>query len=285
MTDLNNIVATEIRLQIEADELILPTMPELALRARETAEREDVTLEDMVEVVRFDTAISARLIKVANSPLMRARTAVTDLPSALLRLGLNFSCNLITGLAMEQMFQASKALIDEALRAVWSTSTAVAGRASVIARHFTSISPDEVALAGLVHLIGALPILTFIEENFSGFSSEPDLTALISTLHPSLGRKILENWGFPHSITIVPEEYCQFDRNYNDEPDCVDIIMIANALNQSVEQSKILSLDIPQWSTIPAFTRTAIATDPEGHHSPDFDALEAEFDFAIKTLQ
>lgn len=78
MTDLNNIVATEIRLQIEADELILPTMPELALSARETAEREDVTLEDMVEVVRFDTAISARLIKVANSPLMRARTAVTE---------------------------------------------------------------------------------------------------------------------------------------------------------------------------------------------------------------
>lgn len=285
MTDLNNIIATEIKSQIETDALILPTMPELALRARETAEREDVTIEDMVEVVRFDTAISARLIKVANSPLMRARTAATDLPTALLRLGLNFSCNLITGLAMEQMFQASTGLVDQALRSVWATSTAVAGRASVIARQFTSLSPDEVALAGLVHLIGALPILTFIEENLNTFSSEPELGSLIRALHPALGRKILENWGFPRTITLVPEEYCHFERSYNDQVDCADVIMIANALDQSLGENNFLSLDIPAWSSISAFNRAGVATDPEKHHSPDFVPLEAEFDFAIKTLQ
>lgn len=285
MSDLNSIIATEIKSQIEADELILPTMPELALRARETAEREDVSLEEMVDIIRFDTAISARLIKVANSPLMRARTAVTDLPTAMIRLGLNFSCNLITGLAMEQLFQATTDIVDKALRTVWTTSTAVAGRASVIARHFTHLSPDEVALAGLVHLIGALPILTFIEENLSSFSSAPQLDALIRELHPELGRRILENWGFPHTISLVPVEYCQFDRNYNDHPDCTDVIMIANLLHQSISKTNFMKHEIPDWSSISAFARASIATDPEGHHSPDFDPLGPEFDFAIKTLQ
>lgn len=285
MTDLNKMIATEIKSQIDADELILPTLPELALRARETAEREDVSIHDMVEVVRFDAAISARLIKVANSPLMRARTAATDLPTAMARLGLNFSCNLITGLAMEQMFQATTEIVDDALRTVWATSTAVAGRASVIARHFTALSSDEVALAGLVHLIGALPILTFIEENLHSFSSAPQLDHLIRELHPQLGRKILENWGFPRTITLVPEEYCQFDRSYNDQTDCTDVIMMANALHVSLGHKAMTAQDIPFWHTISAFNRAGIATDSEGHHSPDFDPLEPEFEFAIKTLQ
>jgi HD-like signal output (HDOD) protein len=285
MTDLNSIITTEIKSQIDADKLILPTLPELALKAREIAERKDVTIEKVADVVRFDTAISARLIKVANSPLMRARHAATDLTSAISRLGLNFSCNLITGLAMEQMFQATTELVDNALRSVWATSTAIAGRASIIAKNFTKLPPDEAAFAGLVHLIGALPILTFVEENLHSFSSAPKLDALIRELHPELGRKILDNWGFPRQITLVPEEYGQFNRSYNEQTDCVDVIMISTALHSSLGQTTYVTGDIPNWQDIPAFRLANIKTDETGHHSEDFDPLEEAFEFAIKTLQ
>ena len=53
-----------------------------------------------------DTALSARLIKVVNSPLLRATQEVTDLHTAITRLGTNYSSNLAIGLVMEQIFHA-----------------------------------------------------------------------------------------------------------------------------------------------------------------------------------
>lgn len=285
MAKLNTAITTEIESQINSERLILPTLPELALQARETAEREDVTIHDLADIVRLDAAMSAKLIKIANSPAMRTRTPATDLHSAMARLGLNFCCNLITGLAMAQMFQSTSEVIDQALRTAWSASTAIAGLASVIARRFTTLPPDEAALAGLTHLIGALPILTFIENCSQSYPSARELENIISELHPELGRKILTNWGFPGQLAQVPEKYYRFSRNESSETDFADIIMIANLVYHSLGNQSLTRQEIPNWQSIPAFNRAGIATDPESQHSPDFDPLKEEFELAIKTFQ
>ena len=55
-------------------------------------------------------------MRVANSPLLRASTPILDLRMAISRLGMQYTCSLAIGLAMEQMFQATSNLIDERLR-------------------------------------------------------------------------------------------------------------------------------------------------------------------------
>src|SRR5690625_7410992 len=64
---------------------------------------------------------------------------------------------------MRQMFQATSDLVDSRLRAVWSRSSEVAGISHVLCRHYTNLRPDQATLAGLVHQIGVLPILTYAE--------------------------------------------------------------------------------------------------------------------------
>ena len=59
-----------------------------------------------------DAALTARIFKVVNSPLLRTNKEITDLQMAIGRLGINYTCNLATGLAMEQMFQATSDVID-----------------------------------------------------------------------------------------------------------------------------------------------------------------------------
>src|SRR5690554_5717863 len=111
MTDLAERIQDELIQAIERDQLVLPTLPEVALRIREAAEDLDVSIGELARVISTVTALSARLIKVVNSPLLRSRQEITDLQMAVNRLGVVYTANLATGLAMAQLFQTTTDII------------------------------------------------------------------------------------------------------------------------------------------------------------------------------
>src|SRR5690606_28158340 len=102
------------------DELVLPTLPGVALQVRDVAEDINATINDLAQIIARDPALSARIIKVTNSPLVRTSSPVTDLRTAIARLGITFTSNLAIGLAMEQMFQPTHDIVDRRLRECWS---------------------------------------------------------------------------------------------------------------------------------------------------------------------
>lgn len=106
MNKLAEMVQAQLLDAIEKDDLVLPTLPEVALSIREAAEDSEISVAALSKVIGRDAALSARLIKVVNSPLLRAAVEVTDLHTAITRLGINYSCNLAIGLVIEQIFHA-----------------------------------------------------------------------------------------------------------------------------------------------------------------------------------
>src|SRR5689334_781787 len=123
MSQIAERVRQDIITAIKTDQLVLPTLPEVALKVREVADDPNSDIEKLASVIGGDAALSARIIRVANSPLLRASRAIEDLKTALMRLGISYTCNIATGLAMEQMFQATTDLIDMRMREVWSRSS------------------------------------------------------------------------------------------------------------------------------------------------------------------
>ncbi|MFB1010212.1 MAG: HDOD domain-containing protein, partial [Thiopseudomonas sp.] len=226
MSALIETVQSELLTAIDNDELILPTLPEVALQVREAAEDPDVGLNELSKVISNDAALTARIIKVVNSPLLRSSSEISDLNMAVNRLGMSYTANLAMGLAMEQMFQATSDVIDRRLRDVWATSTEVAGISHVLCRHFTRLKPDQAALAGLVHQIGFLPILRYAEEHGQLLNDSFTLEQVIERLHPILGQRILQTWDFPPALINVPLEYLDFER-HSDTVDYVDIVQVA----------------------------------------------------------
>lgn len=279
MTSLGERVYEDLIHLIENDKLVLPTLPEVALKARETAEDPDVSAAKLSKVVANDAALSARIIKVANSPLLRAARKIEDLLMAINRLGITFTANLITGLAMEQMFQATNDIVDRKMREVWSHSTEVAGIAHVLCRHYTKLKPDQATLAGLIAEIGALPVLTYAEEHDELLEDEELLNEIIRKIHPKIGVKILQAWDFPEELQSIPESYLNFDRNEGDKPDYVDLVMVANLQSYIDKEHPFNEMD---WETIPAFQRIGLETDVDSAEGED---LSEEMKAAMALLQ
>ncbi len=272
MSKLADKVQHELIRAIEDDELVLPTLPEVALRVREAAEDPNVGIPALGKVIGNDAALTARIIKVVNSPLLRTSKEITDLQMAISRLGINYTCNLATGLAMEQMFQATSDVIDRKMREVWNRSTEIAGICHVLCRSYTRLAPDQATLAGLVHQIGALPILTYAEEHAELMNDSISLNHVIERIHPIIGDRILHTWDFPLPIAVVPSEYLDFTRT-SAKVDYVDIVQVATLQSYLGSEHPLTQLD---WSSISAFGRLGLDPNIDMHAENELsDALEA----------
>lgn len=272
MNELIVPIKDEIIRAIENDQLVLPTLPEVALQVREAAADKDIDIQSLSKVITNDAALTARIVKVANSPLLRASREIEDINMAVSRLGVDYTANLATGLAMQQMFQATSDIVDEKMREVWNRSTEVAGISHVLARHFTQLKPAQATLAGLVHKIGVLPVLTYAEDNRKLLKNIPLLENLIEAAYPEIGRKILEVWSFPEALQVVPEEHVRYSREV-DTVDYADIVMVANLQSYIGTDHPTTQMD---WSEISAFQRIGVPYEVNNHEVEDLsEEMEA----------
>ncbi|MFV3289520.1 HDOD domain-containing protein [Pseudomonas sp. NY11955] len=231
MNKLAEMVQAQLLDAIEKDDLVLPTLPEVALSIREAAEDSEISVAALSKVIGRDAALSARLIKVVNSPLLRAAVEVTDLHTAITRLGINYSCNLAIGLVIEQIFHARAPAVEQKLRDIWANSLEVAGISYEICRRFTHLKPDQATLGGLVNQIGALPVLIYAEEHNELLSDPVCLHYVIEQIQPVLGDKILKAWEFPEQLVNLPSQVQDLDRQ-TDKVDYIDIVQIARCISQ-----------------------------------------------------
>ncbi len=270
-------VRQEIIGAIKNDQLVLPTLPEVALRIREVADDPNADIDKLVGVIGNDAAISARLIRVANSPLLRASRPIEDLRAALMRLGIHYTCNIATGLAMEQMFQATSDMVDMRMREVWSRSSEVAGISHVLCKHYTRLRPDQATLAGLVHKIGVLPILTYAEEHPALLNDSFTLDSVIDQIHAPIGDLILKTWGFPEELAHIPSQHLDFTR-HPAKADYGDIVTVAMLQSYLGTDSPFAKLD---FTKISAFERLGLDPALDMQESED---LSADMEAAMALL-
>lgn len=278
MSQVVDTVRQDIIAAIKSDRLVLPTLPEAALRVREVAEDPDANMDQLTGVIGNDAALSARIVRVANSPLMRANKAIEDLKSAVMRLGIQYTCNIATGLAMQQMFQATSDLVDSRLRDTWNRSSEIAGICHVLCRHYTNLRPDQATLAGLIHRIGVLPILTYAEEHPSLLKDSLTLDRVIFQLQGAIGDLILKTWDFPAEIANVPSQHMKFNREV-DKADYADIVTVAMLQSYLGTDTALGRVD---YHKVTAFSRLGMDPDMQMAEAED---LSAEMEAAMTLLQ
>tara|TARA_R110001592_G_scaffold60539_1_gene184161 strand:+ start:15084 stop:15920 length:837 start_codon:yes stop_codon:yes gene_type:complete len=276
MSEIGQKIKKDILKAIENDTIVLPTLPEIALDVKKITEDENSGLFDLVEVINKDTALSARLLKVSNSPLFRGANEITNLNMAVNRLGMQYTSNLATGLVMEQMFQATSEMIDKRMRDTWKRSTEVAGICNVLARQHSHLAAGQATLAGLVFAIGALPVLKYVEDHDIQISSVV-LDNILDELQPVIGEKILDKWDFPKDLRPVPRDSINFTRKAP-KSDYSDLVTVALLQTYVGSDHDYATLD---WNYVTAFERLGI--DPNIDPNEDED-LSAQMDAAMALL-
>ncbi|WP_338363956.1 HDOD domain-containing protein [uncultured Pseudoalteromonas sp.] len=228
--------------RINNDTLVLPTLPEVAIKVRQAADNPDVNLMQMSDVIAQDPALSARMIKVANSAIMGRAVKVSNLQQAVTRIGLRQIKNIATAMAMEQLFVSNNELIKGYMSKAWQKTLNVAGHSITLMAFYlennkhTSLNSDSITLASLVYNIGVLPILTEAERHPEVFANPSFLAHAIQKLSGKIGGSIMGAWEFPPEFVSVAKYWA--DPSYRpEEVNYIDFIRIGAILEGTLQVS------------------------------------------------
>ena len=241
-----------IKQAYHANQIMLPELPEVAMRIREAIRGEEFNLQQIAKLIQMDPAITARLIQIANSPLHRGASPIEDCRSAISRLGLNTTQEIVTCLAMQNVFADVSKQIQQQVRRVWDHSCTVAAFSYVLARVTPGINEDKAMLAGLIHDIGVLPVLYYASDFPQLLEAPAMLDDAIQRMRGTLGKAILKKWKFDDDLVAVPEDADNWTREHEGKTDYSDIVILAQLHSAFGEQGR---KDLPVITEVPAFQR------------------------------
>ncbi len=251
---------THVQTELNANRLVLPTLPDIALKVRDAVSKGEASAQELSAMITTDAALSARLIQIANSPLYRGASEIKNIQMAVTRLGNSTIRTLITSLVMQQMFKPASALLDHYFRSIWEQGVNVSAISRALATFAPHLDADEAMLAGLIHQIGKLPILTLVEKIPEFKDSPSRLDKLLEKAHPHVGKIIMDTWKFPEDLKLVASEYVDFQRDHDGKADYVDLVQVAFLQSIAGTDHPACRVD---WTTVPAFSKLGLHADSE----------------------
>lgn len=236
-------------------QLKLPSMPEVALQLRNTAQDPNVKVSDLSRIIQGDPIVAGRVVQAANSPLYRGQHPISGVKDAIVRLGLDTSRNLAISLAVKNTFQAKSSFLRERMYALWEHSVQVSSLCYMLARAHPPLDPERALLAGLVHDIGEIPILTYPEFDIEQVEVAAFAEAL-KKLRSVAGVLVLTSWEFDPSIVSVAEAAEDWLRNPSAEADYCDLVVAAQLCLSA--DSILPQLELPA-KEIPALRKLGLS--------------------------
>lgn len=161
-------------------------------------------VEDIAKLIRVDAALTAQVLRVANSPMYGRQERVETVEEAIQQIGLNEVSQLASSLNARQVASRELRYYRVSQPRLWTHTLAVAVGAEVMAARFLA-DPAVAYIAGLLHPVG-LAALDLVAEERRIPPRSPSLSLLnweqrhFGENNPEIGARILKMWSFPADI-------------------------------------------------------------------------------------
>lgn len=186
----------------------IPSPPQLLLRLLQLVDDDQTTMGDLATLVRQDPGLSAKVLSIANSPALRRGSELRSLESCLIALGTRLVRSIATCLSIQSLFERRSGISEADISGFWVHSLLVAELSRSLAVSAAHPHPDEAYLAGLLHDVGQLILLTALGEPYAQLlASTADEDALqgaesarFGVHHGEIGTWLTEQWQLDSSF-------------------------------------------------------------------------------------
>jgi len=178
-------------------------VPQTLAEVLRIAKDDDSSVKDLAEVLQCDPALTAKILRVVNSPFYGTRREITSVRQAVLTLGMRAVIAVALSTSIYDMTGKWQLSIDR--MRFWRHSLEVAVGTRMIAEAIRYPSSEEAFVCGLLHDIGLLIIEKSFPEEFKRIwaqaESEDEILKLEEetwgTDHARIGQFLLEQWNLP----------------------------------------------------------------------------------------
>ncbi|MFC1602814.1 HDOD domain-containing protein [Pseudomonadota bacterium] len=228
----------------------IPCMPDIAIRISKAVNNPNTTSTDIARIIQMDPALAARIIHVVNSPLYASRHRIDNCPDAVTRLGRATTRSLVLSFILKNLFRTKHTILRDRMSELWAHSRKVAAVCHVLARLGSKLDPDRAMLAGLIHDIGAVPILSAAKDYPNLIDNPELLDKTVNRLQAQVGALVLQEWNFMDELTDVALQAENWIRDESDTIDYIDLVVLGQ-LHAYIGTPHMQKL--PRIDLVPAF--------------------------------
>ncbi|WP_096086647.1 HDOD domain-containing protein [Agaribacterium haliotis] len=224
-------------------------------------QRPGVSLDEVISAVQLDAAISAKLIRDANSAFFGSLAKVDTVRAAVVRLGLDLTVQLVTIMVMKEVFHSERGNLQQAMSKLWHSSMKLATFAAVIGKSAKpSFNQGQCLLAGLMYEIGTLVSIDYLDQYPSVLNRVSDQVLSANNVKKKMGCDLLRHWQFPDVIIDVVEHGGDLKRD-TEKATLADVISVALVL---VRMTAYRSTPVEKIDSLPAYRRLGFANRQAG---------------------
>ncbi len=245
-------VVIEIRQELRNNRFSLPSLPEVALRIRKAIEAESANVAKVTKLVSADPVITAKLIKAANSAFYHGNDPIETCHAAIVRLGMNTTKQLVTSFALRELFRIKDPALKRRMQQTWRHSTEIGAICMLLAQASGRLEPEQALLAGLVHDIGVVALLSHAHKHPGLAADDKALGALIRALRGEIGGMVLRHWKFSEPVVQAAIHAWDWRHDSGGEADYCDLVIIAQ-LHSLMKTGKVSRH--PPIEEIPAYRK------------------------------
>ncbi len=245
----------------------LVTLPEIALRITKMINDPDSSAGDIAREIAKDAAVTARLLRIANSPMFGHSQRIASVSRAVAVIGLRQVRDLTVGLTTMRAFDGiPNELVT--MDSFWRHSVLCAVAAGHLAARGKAGGGETAFVAGLLHDIGQLVLFSRVpnparEALLMSVDSVDDLDLHLCERrvfgfdHAAVGAALAKNWALPIALAECIQFHHEPERAQAHFSD-VAIVHVANSLAVLAE---IGSTDFRDASPISEVALRALALD------------------------
>jgi HD-like signal output (HDOD) protein len=196
----------QVRERAVAGTVKIPPYPSIALRLQGIVDEGNYGLADLARIASSDAAVTATVLRLANSGYYRGSSRLTSLPDAISRIGAQELCKVALAAALGHAAGAQGPLAG-LRRSTWRQALGSALVSQVVAP-IRRLGTQQAFLCGLLHDFGRVVAIASLEEVLAtqpagGTLAEADWSALIDRLHVELGTLVSARWNLPDLLVEV----------------------------------------------------------------------------------
>lgn len=182
----------------------LPTLPQVVQELTKMVESPDVTAKDVGRLISSDQVLSAKVLKLVNSPFYGFPGRISSISHAIILLGFN----VIKGVVLSaSVFD----LMEKSMVGLWEHSIGSAIISGRISRSLGVSEPEEISTAALLHDIGKVLVRVSLVDDYEkiaalvqskGCSFREAEVEVLGVDHAEIGSWLAEEWGLPERLAI-----------------------------------------------------------------------------------
>lgn len=252
----------------------LPTLPSIVRSIGNIADDNKTTAEDIARLVSADQVLSAKLLRLVNSPVYGFPGRISNITHAVVLLGFNAVKGLVMATAVFD-------IVGRPGKTLWEHSLGCAVICRRLAQAIGHPDPEETMVAGLLHDLGKVVLAYVAPEDYSRTiqtAKERNLyigaaeEEVLGITHTRVAGWLAVEWHFPQRLT-EPLLHHHNPAMAKDFPDATAIVHVADILARG------MGFGEPGDDTLPPFSSAAYRTLKLTRERLDDALSKAEVDF------